>query len=95
MIDPHDYSISVRRGEFEGEICFEARIKELPDILKPSGRIVIISFHSLEDRLVKHAFKNDPRLKVLTKKPIVPSQEEIRKNPRARSAKMRVGERVW
>jgi 16S rRNA (cytosine1402-N4)-methyltransferase len=73
----------------------EIALKELPDILKPSGRIVIISFHSLEDRLVKHAFKNDPRLKVLTKKPIVPSQEEIRKNPRARSAKMRVGERVW
>jgi 16S rRNA (cytosine1402-N4)-methyltransferase len=47
----------------------------------------------LEDRLVKRAFKEDPRLLVLTKKPIVPSLEEVRRNPRARSAKMRVAER--
>ena len=73
----------------------ETTLKELPDVLKPSGRIVIISFHSLEDRLVKTFFKNDSRIKVLTKKPITPSLEEIRKNPRARSAKMRVGERVY
>jgi len=73
----------------------ETALKELPDVLKPSGRIAIISFHSLEDRLVKNYFKNDPRIKVLTKKPIVPSQEEIKRNPRARSAKMRVGERVY
>jgi len=72
----------------------EVALKELPDILKPSGRIAIISFHSLEDRLVKFAFKGDPRIKVLTKKPIIPSQEEIKRNPRARSAKMRVGERI-
>jgi len=73
----------------------ERALKELPDLLKPSGRFVIISFHSLEDRLVKTYFKNDPRIKVLTKKPITPSEEEIKKNPRARSAKMRVGERVY
>ncbi len=69
-------------------------LKELPDVLKPSGRIAVISFHSLEDRIVKFAFKRDPRIKVLTKKPLIPSYEEIRRNPRARSAKMRVGERL-
>ncbi|MCD6490425.1 MAG: 16S rRNA (cytosine(1402)-N(4))-methyltransferase RsmH [Thermodesulfobacterium sp.] len=72
----------------------ETVLKDIPNILKPSGRIAIISFHSLEDRLVKNFFKNDPRIKVLTKKPITPSEEEIKRNPRARSAKMRVGERV-
>ena len=72
----------------------ETVLKDIPDILKPSGRIAIISFHSLEDRLVKNFFKNDPRIKVLTKKPITPSEEEFKRNPRARSAKMRVGEKV-
>ena len=58
-------------------------------ILKPGGRICIIAFHSLEDRLVKWKFKNNPELHVLTKKPVIPSAEEIRMNPRARSAKLR------
>lgn len=69
-------------------------LKGLPEVLKPSGRIAIISFHSLEDRIVKDFFKNDPRIKVLTKKPVTPSEEELKRNPRARSAKMRVGEKV-
>ncbi len=71
----------------------ERALKEVPEVLKPGGRFLIISFHSLEDRLVKRAFKSDPRLLVLTKKPIVPSLEEVRRNPRARSAKLRVAER--
>lgn len=71
----------------------EKALREIPDILKPGGRLVVISFHSLEDRVVKRAFKEDPRLLVLTKKPLCPSPEEIRRNPRARSAKMRVAER--
>ena len=72
----------------------EIALKAIPEVLKPGGRFLIITFHSLEDRLVKKAFKEDPRLKPLFKKPILPSKEEIEKNPRARSAKLRVAERV-
>jgi 16S rRNA (cytosine1402-N4)-methyltransferase len=72
----------------------EEALKTIPEILKPGGRLAVISFHSLEDRIVKHFLKGEPRLKVLTKKPVVPKAEEIKENPRARSAKMRVGERI-
>ena len=65
-----------------------------PEVLRPGGRVVIISFHSLEDRLVKRAFREDSRLQVLTKKPVTPTEEEILKNPRARSARLRIAERV-
>lgn len=66
---------------------------EAADLLKEDGRLVVISFHSLEDRLVKNFFKGRQDFKILTKKPIVPSRGEILDNPRARSAKMRVAER--
>ncbi len=69
-------------------------LEKAPDCLRPGGRLLVISFHSLEDRLVKRAFKADVRLKVLTKKPLVPGKEEVRRNPRARSAKLRVAERI-
>lgn len=62
----------------------------LPHVLKPEGRAVIISFHSLEDRLVKQAFKNKTEWKNLTPKPIVATQAEQRINPRCRTAKLRV-----
>jgi len=65
----------------------------MAELLKPGGRAAVISFHSLEDRKVKHAFRNDPRWTVITKKPIVATPEEVAANPRARSAKLRVAQR--
>jgi 16S rRNA (cytosine1402-N4)-methyltransferase len=59
----------------------------------PGGRIAAISFHSLEDRIVKQTFRDDARFHALTRKPIVPDEDEIAKNPRARSAKLRIAER--
>ncbi len=72
----------------------KAALETLADCLLPEGRLCIISFHSLEDRLVKWAFREDPRLKVITKKPLTASSEEIAQNPRARSAKLRIAERI-
>ena len=72
----------------------ETFLDKAPNALVPSGRIVVISFHSLEDRPVKHGLRNSPLLKVLTKKPIIAQEEEISKNPRSRSAKLRIAQRV-
>ncbi|MGA7935421.1 MAG: 16S rRNA (cytosine(1402)-N(4))-methyltransferase RsmH [Kovacikia sp.] len=71
----------------------ETFISKAPEWLKPGGRIAIISFHSLEDRIVKHRLRESSLLKVLTKKPILPQAEEVAKNLRARSAKLRIAER--
>lgn len=68
-------------------------IEKAPNALVTGGRIVIISFHSLEDRPVKHGLRNSPLLRVLTKKPIFASDDEIRENARSRSAKLRIAER--
>ena len=87
-------------------------LDQAPRWIKPGGRLVIISFHSLEDRMVKHAFQRyskaqldrpewpEPRpnpehcLRVLTRKPVEPSDEEVARNPRARSARLRAAERI-
>ena len=73
----------------------EKVLKNLEEILKSGGRAVIISFHSLEDRIVKNYFrdfKKVGKLKILTKKPIIASEEEMAVNPRSRSAKLRAAE---
>jgi len=64
-------------------------LNHVTEILKPGGRVCIISFHSLEDRLVKRKFKDHTKLHLLTKKPVTPAVGEIEMNPRARSAKLR------
>jgi 16S rRNA (cytosine1402-N4)-methyltransferase len=69
-------------------------LEEAASLLKKDGRLVVISFHSLEDRMVKNFFKKASQLKVLTEKPVGPSVEEILANPRARSGKMRAAERI-
>ena len=76
----------------------QALLTAAPRILKPGGRVVVISFHSLEDRIVKDAFREsgmkDKYFRVLTRKPVTASEEESDRNPRARSAKLRAAERV-
>lgn len=85
---------------------------ELPQLLHPSGRAAVLTFHSLEDRLVKAAFArhstgctcppdlpvcvcgHKPTMRVITKKPILPTQEELQHNRRAASAKLRVAQRL-
>jgi len=70
----------------------EKFLQVVPEWLLPGGIISVISFHSLEDRLVKSCFKNDQRLKNLTKKPIIPSEQEVEINKRARSGKLRIAQ---
>jgi 16S rRNA (cytosine1402-N4)-methyltransferase len=72
----------------------ETFLKTAPHWLKPSGRIGIISFHSLEDRIVKHSFKESEILQVITKKPIIPQEAELQQNLRSRSAKLRIAEKL-
>jgi len=69
-------------------------LETAPAVLAPGSRIAIIAFHSLEDRIVKQAFAGNPAYRVLTRRPIEPQSAETQKNPRARSAKLRVAERV-
>ena len=77
----------------------EPALRDAVDILAPGGRVCAVSFHSLEDRIVKHTFRalaNGPEasVKVLTKKPVIASENERNRNPRSRSAKLRVVERI-
>lgn len=73
--------------------ALETFLDRAPSWLKPNGRIGVVSFHSLEDRIVKHALRGAPELHVLTKKPILPQADEIAANPRSRSAKLRLAQR--
>jgi 16S rRNA (cytosine1402-N4)-methyltransferase len=74
-----------------------ALLEAAPRLLKPSARLVVISFHSLEDRIAKDRFRDTEQqgiLKVLTRKPVTASEEEINRNPRSRSAKLRAAEKT-
>ena len=88
-------ALRIRVNDELGEI--QTLLKSARSLLKPGGRLVLISFHSLEDRLVKDAFreaKDAGVFELLTKKPVVATEAETRRNPRSRSAKMRVAEKV-
>jgi 16S rRNA (cytosine1402-N4)-methyltransferase len=93
-IHPATRTFQALRIVVNGELDILTRtLAAAPDWLRPGGRAVVISFHSLEDRIVKHAFRQDDRWNVLTRKPLRPGEAELAANPRSRSAKLRVAER--
>jgi 16S rRNA (cytosine1402-N4)-methyltransferase len=94
-IDPATRTFQALRIAVNDELKWlEVALRRLPALLSTGGRMAVISFHSLEDRLVKEAFRGDARLEVLTKRPIRAGEMEVAANPRARSAKMRVAARI-
>ncbi len=93
-IDPATRTFQALRIAVNDELkSLEMALRRIPDCLRPGGRLAMISFHSLEDRLIKEAFRDDPRWEPLTRKPIRPGPQEIASNPRSRSAKLRVAAR--
>jgi len=94
VIDPATRVFQALRIAVNDELGALNRLLEaLPGCLKQGGRAVVISFHSLEDRRVKNAFRDRDRWEVLTRKPVQAGDEEVRHNPRARSAKLRAARR--
>jgi 16S rRNA (cytosine1402-N4)-methyltransferase len=94
-IDPATRTFQALRIAVNEELKWlSVSLRRAPDCLRPGGRMVVISFHSLEDRLVKEAFRDDARLTVLTRRPIRAGDAESASNPRARSAKLRAAERT-
>ncbi len=99
-IDPATRTFQALRIRVNRELeGLDAFLGALAKRLKVGARLVVITFHSLEDRIVKHTFRAleksaDAALKVLTKKPVIPGEDEIAANPRARSAKLRAAERL-
>ena len=93
-IDPATRTFQALRIAVNRELeSLEQALQKVPDRLKPGGRFAVISFHSLEDRRVKEAFRSDQRLESLTKKPVRPGEAELQANPRSRSAKLRIAKR--
>lgn len=92
-IDPATRTFQALRIYANGELeNLRTVLGRLEDILKPGGRVAIISFHSLEDRIVKRSFQTfakEKKAELLTKKPVAAGREEVRANPRSRSAKLR------
>ncbi len=94
-IDPATRTFQALRIAVNDELgALDEALECLPGCLKMGGRVAVISFHSLEDRRVKEKFRDDPRYEALTKKPIRPTQAEVERNPRSRSAKLRVARRI-
>ena len=94
-VDPATRTFQALRIAVNNELEeLEALLEALPDVIRQGGRVAIISFHSLEDRLVKRAFHDRDVWEPLTKKPLVASEEEGAANPRARSAKLRAAKRI-
>jgi 16S rRNA (cytosine1402-N4)-methyltransferase len=112
--NPHKYFAQVfqaLRIEVNDELgALQEMLEQVPSVLKPGGRIAIITFHSLEDRIVKNFFKGrmteepenlfeqwvkaEKTFEIITKKPLTADDEEVRNNPRSRSAKLRIAERL-
>ncbi len=93
-IDPATRTFQALRIAVNDELAIlERALQRLPDCLAPGGQLLIISFHSLEDRLVKYAFRQDQRLQIVTKRPLIAGEPEVAENPRARSAKLRIASR--
>lgn len=94
-VDPATRTFQALRIAVNGELeQLEALLEALPDVVAPGGRVAILSFHSLEDRLVKRAFHDRDAWEALTKKPVMATEEEAAANPRARSAKLRAARRL-
>jgi 16S rRNA (cytosine1402-N4)-methyltransferase len=93
-IDPATRSFQALRIAVNEELKWlQVALRRFPDCLRPGARLAIISFHSLEDRMVKESFRDDERLEVVTRRPIRAAESETAVNPRARSAKLRVATR--
>ncbi|OPX98673.1 MAG: Ribosomal RNA small subunit methyltransferase H [Syntrophorhabdus sp. PtaB.Bin006] len=93
-VHPATKTFQAIRIEVNGELDnVRSGLADAIDMVRPTGRIGVISFHSLEDRIVKEMFRMSPVLSIITKKPIRPGRPEILMNPRARSAKFRVAEK--
>ena len=94
-IDPATRTFQALRIAVNDELAIlERALAVLPDCLEDGGKLMVISFHSLEDRIVKYAFRGDERLHIVTRRPVQASEEEIANNPRSRSAKLRVATRI-
>ena len=93
-VDPATRTFQALRIAVNDELAIlERALQRLPDCLQEGGQILVISFHSLEDRIVKYAFRGDERLEIVTRRPIQASERETVENPRSRSAKLRVARR--